>query len=192
MKNKLIVGLGNVGIEYDMTRHNIGFEVIDYLCIRHQCKMEEDRLGSVGQFSYKGRTVYLLKPNTYMNLSGKAVLYWANKFKINIEDILIITDDLNIEYGKLRLKPKGSNGGHNGLTHIEQTLQSTQYPRMRFGIGSGFQKGRQVDYVLGRWSDQEQKVLQDIIIHAIDGVEKFVTEPIDRCMMFVNSFKLEE
>jgi len=155
MKKFLIVGLGNIGEKYKDTRHNIGFKVLDYFAQEESITFEIQKLGAIATYKFKGRTFILLKPSTYMNLSGKAVKYWMTKEKIPIENILIICDDLNIHYGSLRLKPKGSAGGHNGLKNINDVLNTQQYARLRFGIGNGYSKGRQVDYVLGKWSNEE-------------------------------------
>jgi PTH1 family peptidyl-tRNA hydrolase len=155
MKKYLIVGLGNVGEKYKNTRHNIGFKVLDFLANKKDISFEAHKLGDLAKFRFKGRTFILLKPNTYMNLSGKAVKYWMTKEKIVLENILVICDDLNITYETIRLKPKGSAGGHNGLKDINNVLNSQNYARLRFGVGNTFSKGKQVDYVLGKWSDNE-------------------------------------
>lgn len=156
MKKLLIVGLGNIGPKYDETRHNIGFKVLDELAKKEGITFEIDKLGSVASFRFKGRTFILLKPSTFMNLSGKAVKYWLNKEKIEIDNLLVVTDDLNLDFGTIRLKGKGSDGGHNGLKDIQAQLNTTKYARLRFGVGSQFSKGRQVDYVLGTWDKDEQ------------------------------------
>jgi len=148
MKKFLIVGLGNPGAEYVNTRHNIGFKIVDFLANENQADFQTVKLGSVAEVRIKGRTLILLKPNTYMNLSGKAVKYWLEKEKIPLENLLIITDDLNLPFGTIRLKAKGSDGGHNGLKSIQALLQTTNYARFRFGISDKFKKGQQVDYVL--------------------------------------------
>lgn len=145
MKKFLIVGLGNIGAEYVNTRHNIGFKVVDFMAREAGVEFQTVKLGALAEMKIKGRTLFLLKPNTYMNLSGKAVQYWMEKENISKENILIITDDLNLSFGTLRMKPKGSDGGHNGLKHIQATLNSTEYPRLRFGISDEFKKGQQVD-----------------------------------------------
>lgn len=159
MKKFLIVGLGNIGAEYVNTRHNIGFKVLDFFARKENITFNTAKLGDVAEFSIKGRKILLLKPNTYMNLSGKAVHYWMEKENIPIENILVITDDLNLSFGTIRIKSKGTDGGHNGLKNIQLVLNSSEYPRFRFGISDEFKKGKQIDYVLGEWNDDEKVVL---------------------------------
>ncbi|WP_186434429.1 aminoacyl-tRNA hydrolase [Lutibacter sp. Hel_I_33_5] len=159
MKKYLIVGLGNIGEKYENTRHNIGFKIVDEVADEHNVNFETEKLGDIAQFRFKGRTFILLKPSTYMNLSGKSVKYWMQKEKIGIDNILIITDDLNIDFGTIRLKGKGSDGGHNGLKDIQDKLATNKYPRFRFGVGGNYSKGRQVDFVLGEWNKEETSQL---------------------------------
>lgn len=181
----LIVGLGNIGAKYDNTRHNIGFEVVDSLAREFDATFETKRLGDIATFRHKGRTVILLKPSTYMNLSGKAVQYWLQKEKILSSNLLVIVDDLNIDFGKLRLRAKGSDGGHNGIKDINQTIGG-KYARLRFGIGNDYSKGRQVDFVLGEWSEEERKKLEEIIPRAKDAIKSFVTIGLERTMNHFN------
>lgn len=155
MKKFLIVGLGNIGAKYENTRHNIGFKVLDELSKSQEFAFEDAKLGAIASFKYKGKSILCLKPATYMNLSGKAVRYWMEKENIPLENVLIITDDINLSFGTIRLKTKGSDGGHNGLKDIQNTLQTATYNRFRFGVGADFGKGRQVDFVLGEWNDDE-------------------------------------
>lgn len=176
----LIVGLGNMGSKYDGTRHNIGFEVIDHLA--NGKDFEHEMHGDMTMIKYKGRTLYLLKPSTYMNLSGKAVRYWAQKQKILPENLLVIVDDLNLDLGSIRLRGKGSHGGHNGLRDIEEKLGSSAYNRLRIGIGNGFGKGRQVDFVLGKWTSAEKEKLDQIIQEAGEAVRAFAIMGIKRAM----------
>lgn len=159
MKKFLIIGLGNIGDKYTDTRHNIGFKILDEVADEHSVSFQTEKLGDITNFRFKGRTFILLKPSTYMNLSGKAVKYWMQKEKIVIENILVVTDDLNIDFGTIRLKAKGSDGGHNGLKDIQEKLGTNKYPRFRFGVGADYAKGRQVDYVLGKWSKEETSQL---------------------------------
>tara|TARA_R110002126_G_scaffold99202_3_gene230336 strand:- start:40948 stop:41577 length:630 start_codon:yes stop_codon:yes gene_type:complete len=159
MKKFLIVGLGNIGEKYTNTRHNIGFKIVDEVAEEHNVAFETDKLGDVASFRFKGRTFILLKPSTYMNLSGKAVKYWMQKENVDIDNILIVTDDLNIDFGTIRIKAKGSDGGHNGLKDIQEKLGTNKYPRFRFGVGADYAKGRQVDYVLGEWNKEETSLL---------------------------------
>jgi PTH1 family peptidyl-tRNA hydrolase len=159
MKKILIVGLGNIGEKYVNTRHNIGFKIVDEVAEEHNVVFETDTLGNVATFRFKGRTFILLKPSTFMNLSGKAVKFWMQKEKISVENLLIVTDDLNIDFGTLRIKAKGSDGGHNGLKDIQEKLGTNVYPRFRFGISGNFSKGRQVGYVLGEWNKEETSLL---------------------------------
>ena len=164
MKKFLIVGLGNIGFDYKNTRHNIGFEVIDYLAKKHETDMEEVKLCKKGTFRYKGKKIILLKPSTFMNRSGKAVRYWALKENVAIQNILVITDDLNLPLAKLRLRGKGSDGGHNGLKDIEAQLNTPNYPRLRFGIKNGEKSFNQIDFVLGKFSAEENnQVIRGII-----------------------------
>lgn len=160
-KKFLIVGLGNIGAEYVNTRHNIGFKVLDFFARQESIPFQTVKLGELAEFRTKGRTLLLLKPNTYMNLSGKAVKYWMEKENIPKENILVITDDLNLSFGTIRIKAKGSDGGHNGLRNIQLLLNSTDYPRFRFGISDAFKKGQQVNYVLGEWSEEENTALSE-------------------------------
>ena len=171
MKKFLIVGLGNIGDKYKDTRHNIGFKILNNFAKEENITFETQKLGDVTTYKFKGRTFILLKPNTYMNLSGKAVKYWMTKEKIPLENILVICDDLNIPFGSLRLKPKGSAGGHNGLKDINDKLNTQQYARLRFGVGNSFSKGRQVDYVLGKWSKDELLDLPE----KLDKINKIIT-----------------
>jgi PTH1 family peptidyl-tRNA hydrolase len=159
MKKFLIVGLGNIGDAYKNTRHNIGFKIVDELAEEHKTTFETEKLGDVANFRLKGRTFILLKPSTFMNLSGKAVKYWMDKEHISVENILVVTDDVNIDFGTIRLKAKGSAGGHNGLKDIQDKLNTQQYARFRFGVGANYSKGRQVDFVLGEWNKQETSEL---------------------------------
>ena len=169
----LIVGLGNIGSEYAETRHNIGFKVLDALAGASNLFFKTDRYGDVCELKHKGRIFILLKPSTYMNLSGNAVRYWMQQEKIALENVLVVTDDLALPYGKLRMRGQGSDGGHNGLKHINQILQTTQYARLRFGISAEFSKGQQVDYVLGIWSEEELKTLKEHIERARKAVFSF-------------------
>lgn len=169
----LIVGLGNIGSEYDGTRHNIGFSVLDALAKASNVIFEDKRYGFVGSMSVKGQQLILLKPSTYMNLSGNAVRYWMNKENIPVERTLIIVDDLALPLGALRMKPSGSDAGHNGLKHIAATLGTQAYPRLRFGIGNDFPKGCQVDFVLGKFSPEEQEKLKERIELAGEMIKSF-------------------
>lgn len=185
-KKFLIVGLGNIGAEYVNTRHNIGFKVVDHLAKQESVSFETVKLGALAECKIKGRTLLLLKPNTYMNLSGKAVQYWMEKEKIAKENVLIITDDLNLSFGTIRIKPKGSDGGHNGLKSIQQVLNTTDYPRFRFGISDEFKKGKQVDYVLGEWDDQEKTALPERLDMAIAAVKSFALAGLGNTMSEFN------
>jgi PTH1 family peptidyl-tRNA hydrolase len=159
MKKFLIVGLGNIGPAYANTRHNIGFKIVDELAEEHKTTFETEKLGDVATFKLKGRTFILLKPSTFMNLSGKSVKYWMDKENVAVENILVVTDDVNIDFGTIRLKAKGSAGGHNGLKDIQEKLNTQQYARFRFGVGANYSRGRQVDFVLGEWNKQETSEL---------------------------------
>ena len=185
MKKFLIVGLGNIGEKYANTRHNIGFKILDALVKKEDLTFETQKLGDLTTYKFKGRTFILLKPSTYMNLSGKAVQYWLTKEKVPLENLLVITDDLNLPFGNIRVKTKGSDGGHNGLKDIQNTLQSTKYNRFRFGISDEFSKGRQVDYVLGEWTDEENEKLSERLEIAIEIIKSFGTAGINNTM---NSF----
>ncbi len=191
MKKFLIVGLGNIGPKYSETRHNIGFKILDAFAKEENSSFETDKLGDVCQLKIKGKTVFLLKPNTYMNLSGKAIKYWLTKEKIQIENLLVITDDINIDFGTFRLKTKGSAGGHNGLKDTQEKLNTSAYPRFRFGVGSQFSKGRQVDYVLGEWSKEEQHELNFRIPDACNAIKSFITAGLAQTMNSFNG-KLEK
>lgn len=182
----LIVGLGNIGAEYELTRHNIGFLVADHLADAGKAKFEVTRLGSIANIKHKGKNIHLLKPSTYMNLSGKAVNYWMQQLKIPLEHTLIITDDIALPLETIRLRAKGSSAGHNGLQNIEDTV-GAKYPRLRIGIGNDFPKGRQVDYVLSRFTEEEFKILPDIIKKAGDAALSFCSIGIERTMNFFNS-----
>lgn len=171
----LIVGLGNIGPEYADTRHNIGFMVADELAKQSHSSFFNMRLAYYTEFSYKSRSIYLIKPTTYMNLSGKAVNYWMQELRIPVENILVIVDDLALPFGTIRLKPKGSAAGHNGLKSIEAMIGGTDYPRLRFGIGDNFPKGRQVDYVLSGFDDDEEKELPALIDRSVEMIQSFVT-----------------
>ncbi|WP_081990207.1 aminoacyl-tRNA hydrolase [Psychroserpens sp. Hel_I_66] len=185
MKKYLIVGLGNIGEKYANTRHNIGFKVLDALAQKEDLTFETQKLGDLTTYKFKGRTFILLKPSTFMNLSGKAVQYWLTKEKIPLENLLVITDDLNLPFGNIRLKTKGSDGGHNGLKDIQSTLQTTNYNRFRFGISDEFSKGRQVDYVLGEWTDEEDNKLKERLEKSVELIKSFGTAGINNTM---NSF----
>ena len=185
--NYLIVGLGNIGVEYANTRHNIGFMVLDAWAQASNIVFESGRYGSTTTVSFKGRKFTLLKPSTYMNLSGKAVRYWMNELKIQPENLLVISDDLNIPFGTLRLRKNGSAGGHNGLTNISELLGTQDYARIRVGIGNEFGRGQQVGYVLGEFNEDERKEIPDICKRVIDGVKAWATVGADRAMNVVNA-----
>jgi PTH1 family peptidyl-tRNA hydrolase len=186
MSKFLIVGLGNIGEEYARTRHNIGFDVLDHLAKELGGKFKSDRLADVAEVKYKGKTLILVKPTTYMNLSGKAVNYWMQNEKISVENVMVIVDDLALPLGKIRIGPKGGDGGHNGLKNIQEVLNTQSYPRLRFGISKEFSKGHQVDYVLGKWDkDEEAKVAERIQITS-DAIKAFAFIGLERCMNTYN------
>ena len=186
MKKYLIVGLGNIGSKYENTRHNIGFKILDEIAVKENVVFESQKLGAVTKFRFKGRTFILLKPATFMNLSGKAVKYWLGKEKIPLENLLIICDDLNIPFGTIRLKSKGSAGGHNGLKDISDSLQTQNFSRFRFGVSDEFKKGNQVDYVLGKWNDDETDKLPERLEKSYDLVKSFGTAGIGNTMSEFN------
>ena len=182
MKKYLIVGLGNIGEEYAETRHNIGFKILDALANEKELHFETQKLGDVAIYKLKGRSILCLKPSTYMNLSGKALRYWMEKEKIPLENVLVITDDINLPFGTLRLKAKGSDGGHNGLKDIQLVLQTTHYNRFRFGVGADFGKGRQVEYVLGQWDEEENAKMQERMEKSVALIDSFVLSGVARTM----------
>ena len=183
----LIVGLGNIGAEYAETRHNIGFKVADALAAEAGAVFATGRYGSVAEFRHKGRTFVLLKPSTYMNLGGKAVSYWLKAEKIPQENLLVVVDDIALPFGAIRIRAKGSDGGHNGLKSIAELLGNSDYARLRFGIGGDFPKGFQVDYVLGEWTPDERAALPGRIGTAAEAVLSFGTAGLERTMNGFNS-----
>lgn len=186
MKKYLIIGLGNIGSEYVNTRHNIGFKILDYFANKEALSFQTVKLGDVAEYRIKGRTVLFLKPNTYMNLSGKAVKYWMDKENIEKENILVITDDLNLPFGSIRLKGKGSDGGHNGLKNIQLLLNTVDYPRYRFGISDTFKKGQQVDYVLGEWDEEEKEKLKERLEFSVEIIKSFILAGLNNTMNLFN------
>ena len=186
MKKFLIVGLGNIGSEYANTRHNIGFKVLDYIANQEGIMFQTVKLGEVAELKIKGRTLLLLKPNTYMNLSGKAVKYWLEKENIEKENMLVITDDLNLAFGTIRIKTNGSDGGHNGLKNIQLLLNSSEYPRFRFGISDAFKKGQQVNYVLGEWDAEEKEKLKERLEMSSEIVKSFTLAGLNNTMNTYN------
>ena len=185
--NYLIVGLGNIGVEYANTRHNMGFMVLDAWAQASNIVFESGRYGSTASISFKGRKFYLLKPSTYMNLSGKAVRYWMNELDIPLENLMVISDDLNIPFGTLRLRKGGSAGGHNGLTNINELIGTQDYARIRVGIGNDFGRGHQVDFVLGELSDEQKKQMEEVSKRAIEGIKAWALMGADRAMNIVNT-----
>ena len=186
MKKFLIVGLGNIGEKYQETRHNIGFKVLDYFANKEDLIFETQKLGDIATYKLKGRTFIFLKPSTYMNLSGKAILYWLTKEKIPLQNLLVITDDLNLPFGSIRLKTKGSDGGHNGLKDTQDKLNTTKYNRFRFGISDTFSKGRQVDYVLGEWTEEENKDLTERLDKSVELIKSFALAGLNNTMNTFN------
>lgn len=186
MKKFLIVGLGNIGSEYVNTRHNIGFKILDFFANQENLSFQSVKLGAITEYKIKGRTILLLKPNTYMNLSGKAVQCWMEKENITKENVLIITDDLNLSFGTIRIKTKGSDGGHNGLKSIQQLLNTTEYPRFRFGISDEFKKGQQVNYVLGEWTEQEKEILKERLVLSAEIIKSFALAGLNNTMNIYN------
>ena len=185
--NYLVVGLGNIGAEYANTRLNMGFMVLDAWAQASNISFESGRYGSTATVSFKGRKFTLLKPSTYMNLSGKAVRYWMNELKVPVENILVISDDLNIPFGTLRLRKNGSAGGHNGLTNITELIGTQEYARIRMGIGNDFGRGQQVGYVLGELTQEEKEQMPELCKRVIDGVKAWATIGADRAMNTVNT-----
>ena len=183
----LIAGLGNIGAEYADTRHNAGFQVVDAIAKEKEATWKSATLGSICEVKHKGRTLILLKPNTYMNLSGKSVNYWMQKEKIPLENLLVIVDEIQLELGTIRLRGKGSDGGHNGLKDIQAILNTQEYARLRIGISKQFNQGGQVNYVLGEWSSEEKKVLPDILKNAANAVYSFASIGLKRTMDAVNA-----
>lgn len=182
----LLAGLGNIGAEYDATRHNIGFDLADTFVIRHGGNFSLDRHATVAEVKWKGRIFVVIKPTTYMNLSGKAVKYWMDKEKIASENLMVLVDDLALPLGTLRVRATGSAGGQNGLKNIELLLQSQQYPRLRFGIGSNFPKGRQVEYVLGKWNPSEVPLVKEGLLKSMELIECWATQGIGAAMTAYN------
>lgn len=182
MKKFLIVGLGNIGEKYHNTRHNIGFKIVDAFVKEHDASFETEKLGDVAKLKIKGKTVIVLKPSTYMNLSGKAIQYWMKQENIKVENLLVITDDLNIDFGKLRIKGKGSSGGHNGLKDIQEKFNTGAYPRFRFGVGADYGRGRQVDYVLGQWNKEEESEMIERIPTSVKAITSFITAGLSNTM----------
>jgi len=182
----LIVGLGNIGEEYKDTRHNVGFTVLDAMALASNSSFTDKRYGAICEITYKGRSLILLKPSTYVNLSGNAVDYWLKKTNLSPENMLVIVDDLSIPLGSIRMRPKGSDGGHNGLAHINSILGTNEYPRIRIGIGNSFNKGKQVDFVLGKWNATEKKFLEERIAIVVDMIKSFAFAGLERTMTAFN------
>jgi len=182
----MIVGLGNIGDDYSDTRHNIGFTVLDAMAQASNTAFKDKRYGSIASIKHKGRDLILLKPSTFMNLSGNAVRYWLLKENIPVENMLVIVDDIALPLGSFRMRPKGSDGGHNGLAHISSVLATDEYARIRFGIGNDFRRGSQVNYVLGTWNEDEKKILDEKIPVVIDMIRSFGTAGVELTMTAFN------
>ncbi|MEI8280734.1 MAG: aminoacyl-tRNA hydrolase [Bacteroidota bacterium] len=182
----LIVGLGNIGLEYDSTRHNIGFDIADTFVIKHDGTFNLDRHAFVATCKWKGKTFIVIKPTTYMNLSGKAVKYWLDKEKIPIENLLVLVDELALPIDTMRIRASGSDAGHNGLKNIQLMLLTDKYPRLRFGISNNFPKGKQVDFVLGKWTPSELPIVKEKILKAVDAIECFASQGISKAMTEYN------
>ena len=182
----LVAGLGNIGSEYNHTRHNIGFDIADAFAAKHQVLFSSQRFADVASLTLKGRDITIIKPTTYMNLSGRAIKYWLDKKVIPITQLLVLVDEIALPLSKIRLRPSGSDAGHNGLKSIQEALGTVDYPRLRFGIGNNFQKGRQVDYVLGKWSAEEEPLVAMKVQSCIEVVENFIFTGIERTMTDVN------
>ena len=183
----LVVGLGNMGAKYDGTRHNIGFDVIDHLAKEKELNYKQEIYGDLAEYKFKGRTFFLLKPSTYMNLSGKAVRYWLQKKKIQASNLLIVVDDVNLPFGTIRIRAKGSDGGHNGLKSINELLGTSQYARLRFGIGNDYPKGAKINFVLGKWTKDEQQSLPSLVKSAAEAIKSFGTIGLERTMNLHNN-----
>lgn len=186
----LIAGLGNIGAEYAHTRHNIGFDVVNAFVRKHEGQFRQDRLAYIAELKWKGRTFVCICPTTYMNLSGKAIKYWMEKEKIDLQQVMVVFDDLALPLSKLRLRASGSDAGHNGLKSIQELLGTTEYPRLRFGIGNNYPKGRQVDFVLGKWTPEEEPVVQKKIEKAVEAIEQFATVGIAHAMNSINNLEI--
>ena len=190
MSKFLIIGLGNIGPEYAHTRHNIGFDVLDAFVIKQGGFFKSDRLADVAEVKWKGKTFICVKPTTFMNLSGKAFKYWMDKEKIEIENTLTIVDDLALPITKIRLRASGSDAGHNGLKDIQLTLGTDAYPKLRFGIGSDFKKGQQIDFVLGKWNTSEKKIVALKIEKSVEVIESFASIGLSRTMTMANALEI--
>lgn len=186
MQKFLIVGLGNIGSQYENTRHNIGFKILDHFAHKNNITFESNKLGTIAQYKFKGRMFYLLKPSTFMNLSGKSVKYWLSNENIPLENLMVICDDINLPFGTIRIKTSGSDGGHNGLKSVYEILQTQQYNRFRFGIGAEFSEGRQSDYVLGEWTEDELKLITERLDKSIQVITSFGTAGINNTMNTFN------
>ncbi len=189
MSHFLIAGLGNIGPEYAHTRHNIGFDVVHSFVLRHGGIFRTDRLADVAEVKWKGKTFLCIKPSTYMNLSGKAFKYWMDRGKIDLENTLTIVDDLALPLNKVRLRPSGSDAGHNGLKDIQLTLGTDKYPKLRFGIGNNFPKGMQVEFVLGKWFPEEIPLINRKIEKCVEIIESFATIGIEKSMNIYNNIE---
>jgi PTH1 family peptidyl-tRNA hydrolase len=189
MEKFLIVGLGNIGAEYAQTRHNIGFDILDVFVAKHNSFFTSDRLADKAEVNIKGKKLICIKPTTYMNLSGRAVKYWMDKEKIDAQHIFVLVDELAVPIDKIKIKSAGSDGGHNGLKSIQELLGSTQYPRLRFGIGNDFPRGRQVDYVLGKWFPNQLILVKLKIDRSVLAIEEFVLTGIEKTMGAVNNLE---
>jgi PTH1 family peptidyl-tRNA hydrolase len=189
MQKFLIIGLGNIGADYAHTRHNIGFDIADAFVKKHGGTWRLDRLAEISEVKIKGRTIMLIKPTTYMNLSGRAFRYWMEKEKVDLSNTFTLVDDMALPLDRLRVRPSGSHAGHNGLRDIESVLGHNAYPRLRFGIGNDFPQGRQVDFVLGRWNEQEQSLVHQKIEASISVVETFVLQGLEAAMNIFNAKK---
>ena len=192
MSKFLIIGLGNIGPEYAHTRHNIGFDVLDAFVIKQGGFFKSDRLADVAEVKWKGKTFVCIKPTTFMNLSGKAFKYWMDKEKVEVENTLTIVDDLALPISKIRLRASGSDAGHNGLKDIQLTLGTDAYPKLRFGIGSDFKKGQQIDFVLGKWNTNEKKIVESKIEKCVEVIEAFASIGLSRTMTMANALEITE
>ena len=187
----LIVGLGNIGNEYAHTRHNIGFDVVMAFLTKHGTQLKQERLAYMAEVKWKGRIFVCICPTTYMNLSGKAVKYWMDKEKIAIENVLVVVDDLALPLSKIRIRPGGSDAGHNGLKSIQESLGTTDYPKLRFGIGNSYPKGMQSEFVLGKWDKQEEPVVQMKILKCVEVIEAFATIGLTNAMNKFNNVEIQ-